>query len=106
MLLVCCARLSLESEGLSFARSCFFLEFAMNETDKPFIVVGLDGSAQSIKALEWAVRHAQLLGANVHAIGRGRFPARSGSRPHMLRRTITATLLKPSTTRSLRLSNS
>ena len=36
---------------------------------KPFIVVGVDGSEQSVKALKWAVEHAQLLGANVHAIG-------------------------------------
>ena len=37
--------------------------------EEPFIVVGVDGSAQSIKALEWGVRHAKLLGAKVHAIG-------------------------------------
>lgn len=36
---------------------------------KPFIVVGVDGSEQSVKALKWAVEHAQLLGANVHAVG-------------------------------------
>jgi nucleotide-binding universal stress UspA family protein len=42
--------------------------------EQPFIVVGVDGSAQSIKALEWGVRHAKLLGAKVHAIGAWEVP--------------------------------
>lgn len=46
----------------------------MNEVDKPFIVVGVDGSDKSIKALEWAVRHASLLGADVRAIGAWEVP--------------------------------
>jgi len=47
----------------------------MDQESKPFIVVGVDGSDQSIKALEWAVRHAQLLGADVHAIGAWEVPS-------------------------------
>lgn len=47
----------------------------MSQGSKPFIVVGVDGSDQSIKALEWAVRHAQLLAADVHAIGAWEVPS-------------------------------
>ncbi|MEZ5114628.1 MAG: universal stress protein [Candidatus Nanopelagicales bacterium] len=37
-------------------------------TDKPFIVVGADGSDLSILALQWAVDHARLIGAEVRVI--------------------------------------
>lgn len=34
----------------------------------PFIVVGVDGSEDSIEALRWAARHARLVGGEVHAV--------------------------------------
>jgi nucleotide-binding universal stress UspA family protein len=46
----------------------------MNANGTPFIVVGVDGSARSIEALEWAIRHARLLGAEVHAVGAWEVP--------------------------------
>jgi nucleotide-binding universal stress UspA family protein len=41
----------------------------MTETETPFIVVGVDGSDKSIKAMRWAIEHAKLLGARVRIIG-------------------------------------
>jgi len=41
----------------------------MTETETPFIVVGVDGSEQSIKAMRWAIEHAQLLDARVRIVG-------------------------------------
>lgn len=46
----------------------------MSEFETPYIVVGVDGSEHSIRALEWAVRHAKLLDADVHAIGAWEVP--------------------------------
>lgn len=46
----------------------------MSEVDKPSIVVGADGSEHNIRALEWAIRRAKLLGADVHAIGAWEVP--------------------------------
>lgn len=34
----------------------------------PYVVVGIDGSAGSLAALHWAQRHAELVGADVHAV--------------------------------------
>lgn len=39
------------------------------------IVVGIDGSASSIDAFRWAVRHAQLTGAVVEAVMAWQYPA-------------------------------
>lgn len=36
--------------------------------DRPVIVVGVDGSEDSIRALRWAAGHARLLGGEVHAV--------------------------------------
>jgi len=41
----------------------------MSETEAPFIIVGVDGSEQSIKAMRWAIEHAALLGARVRIVG-------------------------------------
>ncbi len=41
----------------------------MAEAENPFIVVGVDGSQQSIKAMRWAIEHAKLLGARVRIVG-------------------------------------
>ncbi|GGZ13032.1 universal stress protein [Streptomyces nitrosporeus] len=41
------------------------------------IVVGVDGSDQSIKALRWAVRQAELTGDTVEAVNSWEYPATS-----------------------------
>ncbi|MFH9295392.1 universal stress protein [Streptomyces sp. NPDC017520] len=41
------------------------------------IVVGVDGSDSSIKALHWAVRQAELTGASVEAVNSWEYPATS-----------------------------
>lgn len=41
------------------------------------IVVGVDGSDSSIKALHWAVRQAELTGATVEAVNEQEYPATS-----------------------------
>ncbi|MEV1047083.1 universal stress protein [Streptomyces sp. NPDC049916] len=41
------------------------------------IVVGVDGSDASIKALHWAVRQAELTGATVEAVNSWEYPATS-----------------------------
>lgn len=45
------------------------------QTEKPFMVAGLDGSDQSIRACRWAITHAKLLGNAVHVVGTWRVPA-------------------------------
>lgn len=42
------------------------------------IVVGVDGSDPSLKALEWAVRQAELTGAEVQAVTAWQWPASYG----------------------------
>lgn len=41
------------------------------------IVVGVDGSDSSVKALHWAVRQAELTGATVEAVNSWEYPATS-----------------------------
>ncbi|AWL39400.1 MULTISPECIES: universal stress protein [unclassified Streptomyces] len=41
------------------------------------IVVGVDGSEQSIKALRWAVRQAELTGDSIEAVNSWEYPATS-----------------------------
>ncbi|WP_205324574.1 universal stress protein [Glycomyces sp. YM15] len=43
------------------------------------IVVGVDGSGPSVKALEWAVRHARRTGAKVEAVQAWEVPTMYGS---------------------------
>lgn len=45
---------------------------------KPRIVVGVDGSASSERALHWALRQAKLTGATVEAVTAWHFPFISG----------------------------
>jgi nucleotide-binding universal stress UspA family protein len=45
------------------------------QADKPFMVAGLDGSEQSIRACRWAIKHAKLLGNAVHLVGAWQVPA-------------------------------
>lgn len=44
------------------------------------IVVGVDGSDSSIKALHWAVRQAELTGATVEAVNEQEYPPPAGRR--------------------------
>jgi nucleotide-binding universal stress UspA family protein len=45
------------------------------------IVVGVDGSASSMKALRWAIRQAELTGAEVEAVTAWSYPSGYGSAP-------------------------
>lgn len=47
-------------------------------TTKGRVVVGVDGSDASIEAVQWAVRYAGLVGADVEAVTSWTFPASSG----------------------------
>ncbi len=47
-------------------------------TTKGRVVVGVDGSDASIEAVQWAVRYAALVGADVEAVTSWAFPASSG----------------------------
>ena len=51
----------------------------MGETKQ--IVVGVDGSPASIKALSWAIRQAKLTGAEVEAVTAWSFPVGYGMAP-------------------------
>jgi nucleotide-binding universal stress UspA family protein len=52
----------------------------MSTTEKPFrrIVVGVDGSAPSLKALEWAAHQAQLTGSRLEALATWEWPSSYG----------------------------
>lgn len=45
-----------------------------DDTSTPLIVVGVDGSAGSREALQWAVAQAELSGAAVQAVKAWRLP--------------------------------
>ncbi|WP_192827612.1 universal stress protein [Mycolicibacterium aromaticivorans] len=47
------------------------------------IVVGIDGSPASVKALRWAVEEARLRGATVRAVYAWSFPFRDGEIAHL-----------------------
>lgn len=54
----------------------------MNPTDQgPSIVVGVDGSKQSVHALQEAQRYAKLLGARIQAVTAWRYPLMLGASP-------------------------
>lgn len=48
---------------------------------KDLVVVGVDGSPASAKALDWAARYAQASGATVRAVLAWHYPAAVGSAP-------------------------
>src|SRR3954454_16268513 len=52
-----------EHQGLSPSRSA-----TMTENSTPPIVVGIDGSSQSLAALRWALREGAQSGAPVHVV--------------------------------------
>ncbi len=54
----------------------------MNEsspTNRPAIVVGVDGSEPSIEALRWTLRYAELVGADVDAVISWHYPVNYGT---------------------------
>jgi len=50
----------------------------------PYIVVGIDGSDGSLEALRWAIHHAELVGADVHAVIAWEYPAMYGGHPQAI----------------------
>jgi nucleotide-binding universal stress UspA family protein len=52
----------------------------MSSTEKPFrrIIVGVDGSAPSVKALEWAAQQAVLTGSTLEALATWEWPSSYG----------------------------
>jgi len=47
-----------------------------SDSDSPRIVVGVDGSASSIAALNWAVHQAELTGARLEAVTAWQWPSK------------------------------
>jgi len=53
-----------------------------SETEaRQVVVAGVDGSAASVAALDWAVRHGKATGATVHAVHAWHYPAAAGVAP-------------------------
>jgi nucleotide-binding universal stress UspA family protein len=48
---------------------------------RELVVVGVDGSAESVRALSWAARYAAATGARVQALLAWHFPAAAGQAP-------------------------
>jgi len=53
----------------------------MNGDARELVVVGVDGSEESIAALSWAARYASAVGATVRAVAAWHFPTAVGSAP-------------------------
>ena len=53
----------------------------MNGEARELVVVGVDGSEESIAALSWAQRYASALGATVRAVAAWHYPAAVGTAP-------------------------
>jgi nucleotide-binding universal stress UspA family protein len=47
-----------------------------SDSDRPRIVVGVDGSASSISALEWAARQAEFTGAQLEVVTAWQWPSK------------------------------
>jgi nucleotide-binding universal stress UspA family protein len=50
-------------------------------TGQELVVVGIDGSAQSVRALGWAARYATAAGARLHALLAWHYPDAAGQAP-------------------------
>jgi nucleotide-binding universal stress UspA family protein len=48
----------------------------------PEVVVGVDGSAESVEALRWGSHYAAATGATIHAVLSWHYPATTGVVPH------------------------
>jgi nucleotide-binding universal stress UspA family protein len=53
-----------------------------SDTDRPVIVVGVDGSKCSLEALRWAARQAEMTGAELQAVTAWSLPEIYGYVPH------------------------
>src|SRR5215470_1032649 len=51
------------------------------EGSRELVVVGVDGSAESVRALGWAARYAAATGARVQALLAWHYPAAAGQAP-------------------------
>lgn len=54
---------------------------ASNKIERRLVVVGVDGSAQSVAALHWAARYADATGAAVRAVLAWHYPTAAGQPP-------------------------
>lgn len=54
---------------------------ASRNIERGLVVVGIDGSAQSVEALHWAARYAAATGAAVRAVMAWHYPAAAGEAP-------------------------
>jgi nucleotide-binding universal stress UspA family protein len=54
---------------------------ASNKVERRLVVVGVDGSTQSIAALHWAARYAAATGAAVRAVLAWHYPSAAGGPP-------------------------
>jgi nucleotide-binding universal stress UspA family protein len=53
----------------------------MSSDARELVVVGVDGSEESIAALSWAARYATAVGATLRAVAAWHFPAAAGTAP-------------------------
>ena len=53
----------------------------MNGEARELVVVGVDGSEESVAALGWAARYASAVGAQVRVIAARHYPAAAGTAP-------------------------
>ncbi|MCX5173883.1 universal stress protein [Streptomyces antibioticus] len=60
----------------------------------PSIVVGIDGSPASVRALHWAVEEARLRGATVRVVHAWSFPYHSGEIAHLAAESVHELLRK------------
>ena len=54
---------------------------ATNEAEQQVVVVGVDGSEQSVAALKWAARYAAKTGAAIRAVLAWHYPTAAGQPP-------------------------
>ena len=60
---------------------------ASKKIERGLVVVGVDGSGQSVAALHWAARYAAATGAAVRAVMAWHYPARPARRREAWRRS-------------------
>jgi nucleotide-binding universal stress UspA family protein len=57
------------------------MAMASRKIERGLVVVGVDGSAQSVAALHWAARYAAATGAVVRAVFAWHYPSAAGEAP-------------------------
>ena len=69
---------------------------APDSRSKPHVVVGVDGSAESLEALGWAARYASVTGGNITAVHAWHYPAAgpvpAGRPPQPITEQVRATM--------------